>query len=597
MRPAKTVSTLESVESRRLFALIGPDLQGVGMSITPNDPVPQDGEVTINYSIKNDGGLWGDSGAFWVTFWRSSANPLGSSSLTYTRVTDVRIDRLSKGATHHGSVNIAAPSGNENNQAYLFMQIDTSNAQGEWNEDNNWLTGMGRDVAAYSTEADLGPYPSHETPTRGRWIGVNGVLAGEIGGSEGAGPLDLDIYDLTVVSGQRYMVDIDRTGGLDSYVRVYDANWNLVVQNDNGRDENEAPSTDAYAEWTAGMSGTFHVVVSNAFNHASDPRLMSGRAWSSSGAALGEYLVSVHQISSPIVTTSVIDGWAMEGGDTAIVRIHRTGSPDSSLFVGWSLGGSATYGIEYTLAGANAEGAVIPAGQQYVDVAIHAIDDGAWETSETVQFNFQPGAAYLLGSSGMRAEVQIANASNDRPRIVSSYDVFTDNAGQRVVFHFDDDVAQSLGADDFVLKNLDTGVIISSAKLAVSWVDGAAMIRFSGFTNGRLPDGNYRLTLNGSGIANGGGMSMEGSASRDVWSLAGDVNRDRQVDFSDLLILAQHYGAGGRELGGGNVDGSADGKVDFNDLLLLAQNYGGSLRVPLAPLVFGENTIRRSLRD
>jgi hypothetical protein len=58
-------------------------------------------------------------------------------------------------------------------------------------------------------------------------------------------------------------------------------------------------------------------------------------------------------------------------------------------------------------------------------------------------------------------------------------------------------------------------------------------------------------------------------------ALAGDVNHDSTVSFSDLLLLAQNYGKTNvpmYELG----DLTGDGKVAFADLLLLAQNYGHS---------------------
>ena len=55
--------------------------------------------------------------------------------------------------------------------------------------------------------------------------------------------------------------------------------------------------------------------------------------------------------------------------------------------------------------------------------------------------------------------------------------------------------------------------------------------------------------------------------------LAGDVNHDGKVDFSDLVILARHYGASDVplfEMG----DLTGDSKVDFSDLLILVRNYG-----------------------
>lgn len=55
---------------------------------------------------------------------------------------------------------------------------------------------------------------------------------------------------------------------------------------------------------------------------------------------------------------------------------------------------------------------------------------------------------------------------------------------------------------------------------------------------------------------------------------AGDVNHDGKVDFSDLVVLARHYGTSDLPLFElGDLDGN--GKVDFADLLILARNYGG----------------------
>ena len=53
--------------------------------------------------------------------------------------------------------------------------------------------------------------------------------------------------------------------------------------------------------------------------------------------------------------------------------------------------------------------------------------------------------------------------------------------------------------------------------------------------------------------------------------LPGDANFDGTVNFSDLLILSQHYGQSGEWVDG---DFNGGGTVDFADLLTLAQNYG-----------------------
>ena len=55
--------------------------------------------------------------------------------------------------------------------------------------------------------------------------------------------------------------------------------------------------------------------------------------------------------------------------------------------------------------------------------------------------------------------------------------------------------------------------------------------------------------------------------------LTADINGDGKVDFSDLVLLAAHYGTtSGATLPTGDLNG--DGKVDFADLVILASRYG-----------------------
>lgn len=79
-------------------------------------------------------------------------------------------------------------------------------------------------------------------------------------------------------------------------------------------------------------------------------------------------------------------------------------------------------------------------------------------------------------------------------------------------------------------------------------------------------------------------------------ALAGDVNHDGTVNFSDLLLLAQHYGSGAQPLWeGGDLTG--DGSVNFSDLLALVQNYGQSTpAVAAATPLDGLSKNRQSLR-
>ncbi len=59
-------------------------------------------------------------------------------------------------------------------------------------------------------------------------------------------------------------------------------------------------------------------------------------------------------------------------------------------------------------------------------------------------------------------------------------------------------------------------------------------------------------------------------------TLPGDADVDGDVDFDDLLTLAQHYEQPGQQTWqAGDFTGNA--LANFDDLLILAQNYGGSV--------------------
>jgi len=65
----------------------------------------------------------------------------------------------------------------------------------------------------------------------------------------------------------------------------------------------------------------------------------------------------------------------------------------------------------------------------------------------------------------------------------------------------------------------------------------------------------------------------------EYWSkpIEGDINKDTEVDWKDLLILAMAYGSEeGEESYVPEADFNSDGEIDWKDLLVLAQNYGES---------------------
>jgi hypothetical protein len=87
-----------------------------------------------------------------------------------------------------------------------------------------------------------------------------------------------------------------------------------------------------------------------------------------------------------------------------------------------------------------------------------------------------------------------------------------------------------------------------------------------------------------------GGISVAGDDLLVGYTLMGDADLDGDVDFADLVKVAQNYGqTGGKYWYEGNFD--YDGDVDFADLVRVAQNYGMSLPAAVPAAVPEPGTI------
>jgi len=107
-----------------------------------------------------------------------------------------------------------------------------------------------------------------------------------------------------------------------------------------------------------------------------------------------------------------------------------------------------------------------------------------------------------------------------------------------------------------------------------------------------VDDRNNPLSTDQRGLQRVFGKSVDiGAYEAQPPALAGDVNHDGTVNFTDLVILAQHYNFSNVPLYE-NGDLTGDGIVNFNDLVILAQNYGKSAPAPAAAAVFATSAIR-----
>ena len=145
----------------------------------------------------------------------------------------------------------------------------------------------------------------------------------------------------------------------------------------------------------------------------------------------------------------------------------------------------------------------------------------------------------------------------------------------------------------------DVGATIASANVSVTTLDGTAVDSTTTYDAATrrvkihfptlLTDGDYTATL--SGLTDAAGNTMA-ATTFGFFVLAGDANRDRQVSFDDLLMLASHFTQTGQTFSAGNFNYSADGSVDFDDLLVLAGQFTKTLPTPAAALASTTQTTR-----
>ncbi|MFT3788260.1 MAG: fibronectin type III domain-containing protein [Tepidisphaeraceae bacterium] len=154
--------------------------------------------------------------------------------------------------------------------------------------------------------------------------------------------------------------------------------------------------------------------------------------------------------------------------------------------------------------------------------------------------------------------------------VASSYDYQL--SPNTLGYRFSTNVAASLDTGDVVISG-PGGVTIAPTRVTFDSVTNTATFTLPP----SLPDGDYTATLRPSLVGDVFGSTLATDYRTEFFSLAGDANRDRVVNFADLLILAANYGTTGRTYAAGNFDYDPSGTVNFSDLLILAQQYGSGV--------------------
>ena len=130
-------------------------------------------------------------------------------------------------------------------------------------------------------------------------------------------------------------------------------------------------------------------------NETVDLTLSANAAYTVGSPSSGTVTIVDDEPPLPGVNLAVTDGTATENiaSDTAVFTVNRTGSTAAALTVAYTVGGTATNGVDYqTLSGS----VVIPANASSATIVVTPIDDALPEGNETVTVSLSPSQFYTF---------------------------------------------------------------------------------------------------------------------------------------------------------------------------------------------------------
>jgi uncharacterized delta-60 repeat protein len=210
---------------------------------------------------------------------------------------------------------------------------------------------------------------------------------------------------------------------------------------------------------------------------------------------------------------------------------------------------------------------VIPANETFVTVTLTPIDDTRVEGDETITFTAATSLTYDAGTPRTTTLVIRDNDNPGAPVVTASSFQF-ETAPQRVSFTFSQNVAGSIGADDFQVTGPPG---IPATTFSYDAVTNTATLSFAA----RLPDGDFAARAIAAGITNANGQPMAADSVLNFFFLNADANRDRAVNLADFNRLAANFGLDNRTFSQG--DFNYDTVVNLADFNILAGRFGQSI--------------------
>jgi hypothetical protein len=171
---------------------------------------------------------------------------------------------------------------------------------------------------------------------------------------------------------------------------------------------------------------------------------------------------------------------------------------------------------------------------------------------------------------GYTLTYKTASITDNSPPVVLNQGFQYEVKSNGIYFQLDQDVAGTVDVNDVVVTSLESGLIVP---ISTAHYDADSHTVAYAFTAPILADGHYQATLLAGSVRDVANNSLAADKTFNFHVKTADFDRDGDVDFGDLVILAQNYALPGTFSKG---DANYDKQIDFGDLVLLAQNYGTS---------------------
>lgn len=436
-------------------------------------------------------------------------------------------------------------TGVPNGQYFLEMSMDGENAVLEPDDANNTRT-FAVTVNANPPSGGI-PADQYDTGTNNNSL-ANAVDMGVLGTFTKTGlsihfGLDSDYFEFQASSTGTYTVTTTGTGGtgnIDLY--LYDANGNQLRAS-TGTSSSESVSFPF-------VQGDTYYIKTEAYN----------------SQTVNNYQVAWNL--KPLVTNSINAAASEVGLTRGSVVIARNGPTTSPLTVTFALGGTATFGQDYTISAPGLiNNSTLSLGdlQSSSTLEIIPLNDTLVEGTETVTVTVTSSTAYVIGGTAAQT-VNIA----DIPPAVTGSDYNRETLPLNVSFNFSLNVGASLDADDVQVYNVDTREVMPIT--GVVYDSGLNRGRFN--MAGVLPDGHYEVTLSRAGVTHSLGTPLAADSGFTFNVFAGDADGNGAVNIDDFGVLAANFNSPGTYSQG---DFNYSGVIDIDDFGILAAKFNTAL--------------------